>query len=93
MSKFAHYILPGATFAEKEGTFVNHAGLAQAVQWGVTPTGEVRTEGQVFLELLQRRGLVHAPTLRKEMAGEIKAFAPLAGGDLGEYGIPLEQTK
>ena len=45
------------------------------------------------MELLQRRGLVHAPTLRKEMAGEIKYFAPLAGGDLGEYGIPLEQAK
>ena len=93
VSKFAHYILPGATFAEKEGTFVNHAGLAQAVRWGVTPTGECRTEGQVFMELLQRRGLVHAPTLRKELAGEIKYFAPLAVGDLGEYGIPLEQTK
>ncbi len=93
VSAFAHYLLPGATFAEKEGTFVNHSGLAQAVQWGVTPTGECRTEGQVFLELLQRRGLAHAPTLRKEMAGEIKTFAPLASGDLGEYGIPLEPTK
>jgi NADH-quinone oxidoreductase subunit G len=93
VSAFAHYLLPGATFAEKEGTFVNHSGLAQAVQWGVTPTGECRTDGQVFLELLQRRGLAHAPTLRKEMAGEIKYFAPLAGGDLGEYGIPLEPTK
>ena len=93
VSAFAHYLLPGATFAEKDGTFVNHSGLAQAVQWGVTPAGECRTEGQVFLELLQRRGLAHAPTLRKEMAGEIKTFAPLAGGDLGEYGIPLEQAK
>jgi NADH-quinone oxidoreductase subunit G len=89
VSAFAHYLLPGATFAEKEGTFVNHSGLAQAVQWGVTPTGECRTEGQVFLELLQRRGLAHAPTLRKELAGEIKYFAPLAVGDLGEYGIQL----
>ncbi len=93
VSAFAHYILPGVTFAEKEGTFVNHAGLAQGLNWGVTPTGECRTDGQVFLDLLQRRGLVHAPTLRKELAGEIKYFAPLAGGDVGEYGIPLEQAK
>ena len=92
-SAFAHYVLPGATFAEKEGTFVNHAGLAQALQWGVTPTGEVRGDGQVFLDLLQRRGLVHAPTLRKELAEEVKYFAPLAGGEPGEYGIPLEQAK
>ncbi len=93
VSAFAHYVLPGATFAEKEGTFVNHAGLAQALQWGVTPTGECRGDGQVFLDLLQRRGLVHAPTLRKELAEEVKYFAPLAGGELGEYGIPLEQAK
>ena len=90
VSQFAHYVLPGASFAEKDGTFVNHAGLAQALHWGVTPAGEVRTDGQVFLDLLERRGLVHVPSLRQEMAQELPYFAPLAGGDLGEYGIHLE---
>jgi NADH-quinone oxidoreductase subunit G len=89
----AHYVLPAAAFAEKDGVFVNHAGLAQALHWGVTPTGEIRTDGQVFLDLLERRGLLHAPTIRKEMAAEIPYFAPLAGGDLGEYGIHLEPAK
>ncbi len=88
-SNVAHYILPAASFAEKDGTFVNHSGLAQAINWGVTPTGETRTEGQVFLDLLERRGLVHVPTLRGELAREVPYFAPLAGGELGEYGIPL----
>jgi NADH-quinone oxidoreductase subunit G len=91
VSAFAHYVLPGTSFAEKDGTFVNHAGLAQELHWGVTPTGECRTEGQVFLDLLERRGLVHAPTLRKEVAAEIAYFAPLAAGVLGEYGISLEK--
>lgn len=90
VSNFAHYVLPAAAWAEKDGTFVNHAGLAQAIHWGVTPTGEVRTDGQVFLDLLERRGLVHAPSLRKEIAAEVPYFAPLAGGDPGEYGILLE---
>jgi NADH-quinone oxidoreductase subunit G len=91
VSNFAHYVLPGAAWAEKDGTFVNHAGLAQAIHWGITPTAEVHTDGQVFLDLLERRGLLHAPTLRKELAVEVPYFAPLAGGDAGEYGIPLEQ--
>jgi NADH-quinone oxidoreductase subunit G len=91
VSNFAHYVLPSASWAEKEGTFVNHAGLAQAIHWGVVPTSEVRTDGQVFLDLLERRGLLHAPTLRKELAAEVPYFAALAGGDLGEYGIPLEK--
>jgi NADH-quinone oxidoreductase subunit G len=91
VSNFAHYVLPAAAWAEKDGTFVNHAGLAQAIHWGVTPTAEVRTDGQVFLDLLERPGLMHAPTLRKELASEVPYFASLAGCDLGEYGIPLEQ--
>jgi predicted molibdopterin-dependent oxidoreductase YjgC len=90
VSNFAHYVLPAGAFAEKDGTFVNHAGLAQALHWGVTPTGECRTDGQVFLDLLERRGLVNVTALRKELAGEIPYFAPLSGGDLGEYGIQLE---
>jgi NADH-quinone oxidoreductase subunit G len=93
VSAFAHYVLPGASFAEKDGTFVNHAGLAQALHWAVTPTGECRTDGAIFLDLLERRGLVHVPTLRKELAAEVSYFAPLAGGDPGEYGILLENTR
>ena len=92
VSNFAHYVLPAAAWAEKDGTFVNHADLAQAIRWGVTPTGECRTDGQVFLDLLERRGLVHVPTLRKELAAAVPYFAPLAGGDLGEYGILLSKT-
>jgi hypothetical protein len=44
----------------------------------------------VFLDLLDRRGLVNIAALRKELAGEIPYFAPLSVGDLGEYGIQLE---
>jgi NADH-quinone oxidoreductase subunit G len=86
----AKYVLPAVSFAEKDGTFVNHAGLAQAVRWGATPPGECRTDGQVFLDLLERRGLAHAPSLRKELAAEVPYFAPLAPGEIGEYGVMLK---
>jgi NADH-quinone oxidoreductase subunit G len=69
--------------------FVNHAGLAQAIHWAVRPPQNLRTDGQVFLDLMERRGLLHAPTLRAELAREVPAFAPLAQGDLGEHGIFL----
>jgi NADH-quinone oxidoreductase subunit G len=89
LSAFSHYFLPAAAWAEKEGTFVNHGGLAQALHWAVTPSGECRTEGQVFYDLLERRGLAHGPTIREEIARTLPAFAPLAGNDPGEYGITL----
>jgi NADH-quinone oxidoreductase subunit G len=92
-SALAHYVLPAASFAEKDGAFVNHAGLAQALHRAVAPSGECRSDGQTFLDLLERRGLVHAASLRKELAAEAAYFAPLASGDLGEYGIHLEQGR
>ncbi|HKB39291.1 MAG TPA: molybdopterin-dependent oxidoreductase, partial [Gemmataceae bacterium] len=89
ISGHAKYLIPAGAWAEKDGTFVNHAGLAQAIRWAVTPTGETHTDGQVFLDLLERRGLAHAPTLRKELAQEVPFFAALAAAEIGEHGIPL----
>jgi NADH-quinone oxidoreductase subunit G len=86
----AKYVLPAVSFAEKEGTFVNHAGLAQAIHWAVRPPHGCKTDGQVFLDLMERRGLLHAPTLRAELAGQVPYFAPLAFGALGEHGLRLE---
>lgn len=86
----AKYVLPAATFAEKDGCFVNHAGLAQAIHWAVRPGSNARTDGQVFLDLLQRRGLLHAETLRRELAAEVPYFAALATGELGEHGVMLQ---
>ena len=69
--------------------FVNHANLCQAIYWAVRPSGLGRTDGQMFLDLLERRGLLHAETLRQELAAEIPFFAPLKDGRLGEYGVRL----
>jgi hypothetical protein len=39
---------------------------------------------------MERRGLIHAPTIRAELAHDVPYFAPLAKGDLGEHGVRLE---
>lgn len=88
-SAVAKYVLPGGAWAEKDGTFVNHAGLAQAIHRAIQPPGDCRAEGRVFFELMERRGLVHAPTLRQELAREVPFFAPLLDYELGDYGIKL----
>jgi NADH-quinone oxidoreductase subunit G len=88
-SRIARYVLPGGAFAEKDGTFVNHAGLAQAIHRAVQAPGEARPDGRILLELLERRGLFHAPSLRQELAKEIPFFAAFSSGDLGEFGVML----
>jgi NADH-quinone oxidoreductase subunit G len=85
----AHFVLAGAAWAEKDGTFVNHKGLAQAIYRGLRGPGEARPDARILLELSERTALFNAPALRKEIAGEIPSLAALAAGDLGELGVML----
>lgn len=89
-SAAAKYVLPAASFAEKDGCFVNHANLAQAIHWAIRPARRTRTDGQAFLDLLERPGLLHAETLRQELGREVPFFAKLGDGNLGEFGVRLE---
>jgi NADH-quinone oxidoreductase subunit G len=84
----AKYILPAAAFSEKEGTFLNHANLAQGIKRGGRPPQETRSEGQLFADLALRRGLFNAAAIRKELAAEVPYFAKLADGP-GELGVKL----
>jgi len=92
LERYACVVLPAVTFAERDGTFVNHAGLAQAIHRAVPPPSECRSIGQVFLDLMERRGLMHAPSVRKELAAEMPYYAPLAKAELGDHGVFLDKT-
>lgn len=91
-SNKAQFVLAGGAWAEKEGTFVNHAGLAQAIHRALRGPDEARPDGRILMELSQRTGMFHAPTLRKEIAKSVPALAALAAGDLGEFGVRLESA-
>ena len=63
----AKIVLPATAAFEKDGTFVNHAGVAQSFPRATRPPTEVRTELQVAFDLLGRRGLVQADAVRAEL--------------------------
>ncbi len=84
----AKYVLPGTASFEKEGTFVNHAGLAQPFARAARPPVEARTELQLAYDLLGRRGLAQAAAVRKEVAAAIPLFAGL-GNDVPANGVKL----
>jgi len=89
ISAAARFVIPAASFAEKDGCFVNQANLAQQLHWAVRPGSMGRTDGHVFAGLLERRGLIQATAVRQELAREVPFFAPLAIGHLGEFGVKL----
>ena len=90
LTDVSKYVIPSAAFSEKEGTFVNFAGLAQELHWACVPLKQVRTDGQVYLDLLERKGLLQAANIRDEIAKSIPYFSRLAGGKLGSDGLHLE---
>ncbi len=67
----------------------------------VRPPGDAWSDGRVFMELAERRGLYHPATIRKEMASAIAAFKAFKVNatveardskesyDLGEQGVRL----
>jgi NADH-quinone oxidoreductase subunit G len=86
----AKFILPATSNFEKDGTFVNHAGLAQTFGRAARPPVEVRTELQLAFDLLGRRGLVQAAAIRAELAKAIPLFADLAAKELPDTGVRFE---
>ena len=92
VSKVASLILPAATWAEKEGTFVNYSGLAQLITRSVRSPKEAKMEGQVYFELQGKRGLLQSGAIREEIAQTIPYFSKLKN-KLPEWGISLETTE
>jgi NADH-quinone oxidoreductase subunit G len=90
-SELAHYLLPAGSFVEKDGTFINHAGLAQTIERSVRGPGEVRPDGRILWDLAGRRGLFHAATVRGEIGSEIEALAALRSPSLGPTGRLLSE--
>jgi NADH-quinone oxidoreductase subunit G len=88
-SQRAMFVLPAGSFAERDGTFVNHAGLAQEIHRSIRSPGEAKPDGRILWDLAGRRGLFNPAALRKEMSEAMSAFTPLAIGELGEYGVLL----
>jgi NADH-quinone oxidoreductase subunit G len=85
----ADYQLPGATFAEREGSYVNAMDRLQSFKWAVRPPPGVRTEGQLYWQLLGRNGLYSAKEVLGEIAREITYFSAAAPG-VPDVGIDLK---
>jgi NADH-quinone oxidoreductase subunit G len=85
----AAYVLSGAAFAEREGSYVNHADRLQSVRWAIRPPAGVRVEAGVFWELLRMPRLASARQVLDEVAREIAFFAA-AAEPAGPLGIDLK---
>ncbi len=80
LARRAHFVVPGAASAEKDGSYVNCAGLIQMTEWAVRPPEGAHSDGQTLSDLLGRRGLYQAAGVLAELACVVPFFARASGG-------------
>jgi NADH-quinone oxidoreductase subunit G len=71
----ATYQLPSVSFAERQGSYVNHADRLQSFDWAIRPPAGSISEGQLCWRLLGRSGLYNARQVLEEVGREIAYFA------------------
>lgn len=79
-AQYADVILPGTSYAEKEGTFSNTERRVQRVRKAVTVEGEMRLDTDIFIDLMNRMGYPQPYLTSEEIMDEIASVTPIFGG-------------
>jgi predicted molibdopterin-dependent oxidoreductase YjgC len=77
----ADLVLPGASYAEKDGTFANADRRVQRVRQAIRPVGDSKPDWQIVSKLAQEMGVDGFDYASSEdVAAEIASLAPIYGG-------------
>ncbi len=76
----ADVVLPGTSYAEKEGTFTNTERRVQRVRKAVQLEGEMRLDTDIFIDLMNRMGYPQRQMTSEEIMDEIASLTPSFGG-------------
>jgi formate dehydrogenase alpha subunit len=79
-AKLAHVVLPGASWAEKEGTFSNTERKMQRVRKAVEPLPGTLPDWKILCELGSRLGLSMDYASPKEIFTEMAGLSPMFAG-------------
>jgi formate dehydrogenase major subunit len=97
-ARYADVVLPGASFAEKTGTYANTERRVQISHKAIEPPGQARADWEIIVDLSNRLGLPTLFASPAEVMEEIRRLAPawegvtyeaLEGAGL-QYPVPHE---
>jgi len=71
LTERADLVLPSGAWVEREGTFVNHAGIAQRFERILPPPIGSQSDGQYLYRLAGMEGLYRAERVREPMAAQV----------------------
>jgi formate dehydrogenase alpha subunit len=80
-AELAHVVLPGVSFAEKDGTFTNTERRVQRVRRAIAPIGESRQDWEILCQIAQKMGAAGFDyETPKAIMEEISRVTPSYGG-------------
>jgi len=79
-ARLADVVLPGVTFAEKEGTFTNTERRIQRVRQAIPPQGKARPTWQIIVDLASRMGMPMNYKNPEAIFEEICSLTPFYAG-------------
>ena len=90
-AKLADVVLPGASFAEKDGTFTNTERRVQKVNQAIKPIGNAKADWDIICQLATRMGYPFSYQSPAEIMLEVASLTPQYGGvnfgRLGSQGL------
>ncbi|SFM89263.1 formate dehydrogenase major subunit [Thermodesulforhabdus norvegica] len=78
--RYAHVVLPSASFAEKDGTFTNTERRVQRVRRALDPPGEARDDWWIISQVASRLGYPMSYESAEEIFEEIRKVTPQYAG-------------
>jgi predicted molibdopterin-dependent oxidoreductase YjgC len=79
-AELAHVVLPGVSFAEKDGTFTNTERRVQRVRKAIDPIGNARPDWEIICDLSSRLGYAMSYSSPEQVMDEIASVTPSYGG-------------
>jgi formate dehydrogenase alpha subunit len=79
-ASLAHVVLPGVSFAEKDGTFTNTERRVQRVRAAIKPVGDSRPDWAIICDLSNRLGYPMKYASPADVMAEIASLTPSYGG-------------
>jgi len=79
-AKFADVVLPGVSFAEKDGTFTNTSRRIQRVRKAIPEVGDSKADWRIICEISRRMGYPMNYSSPSEIMDEIASLTPIYGG-------------
>ena len=79
-ARYADVILPGVSYAEKEGTFTNTERRVQRIRKAVTIPGEARLDTDIIIDLMNAMGYKQPHLTSDKIMDEIASLTPSFAG-------------